>query len=168
MPSKFDLCFLWRLCFAAVDKAQSSFHLFLSLSLQSSIWRRASSLGLLYSLFYDHRSYLNMVENAEHRHVGSNNFNLLSSRSHTIFTLVLMIWGPLIMLSLFMQCLKFCWCRQVDFTVFFDSLSLGLWYGSSLISTLFSLIVLIVSASQFKMLKWKFLTQSILWCVCRQ
>lgn len=26
---------------------------------------------------------------AEHRHVGSNNFNLLSSRSHTIFTLVL-------------------------------------------------------------------------------
>lgn len=27
---------------------------------------------------------------AEHRHVGSNNFNLLSSRSHTIFTLVIM------------------------------------------------------------------------------
>lgn len=25
---------------------------------------------------------------AEHRHVGSNNFNLFSSRSHTIFTLV--------------------------------------------------------------------------------
>ncbi|KAI5018786.1 hypothetical protein ZWY2020_043674 [Hordeum vulgare] len=25
--------------------------------------------------------------NAEHRHVGSTNFNLLSSRSHTIFTL---------------------------------------------------------------------------------
>lgn len=28
---------------------------------------------------------------AEHRHVGSNNFNLLSSRSHTIFTLVLQL-----------------------------------------------------------------------------
>jgi hypothetical protein len=26
---------------------------------------------------------------SEHRHVGSTNFNLLSSRSHTIFTLVM-------------------------------------------------------------------------------
>ena len=28
---------------------------------------------------------------AEHRHVGSNNFNLFSSRSHTIFTLVIFL-----------------------------------------------------------------------------
>jgi centromeric protein E len=27
----------------------------------------------------------------EHRHVGSTNFNLLSSRSHTIFTLVILL-----------------------------------------------------------------------------
>lgn len=33
------------------------------------------------------------MEMAEHRHVGSNNFNLLSSRSHTIFTLVNILYA---------------------------------------------------------------------------
>jgi hypothetical protein len=31
----------------------------------------------------------------EHRHVGSNNFNLFSSRSHTIFTLVCSFIQPM-------------------------------------------------------------------------
>lgn len=34
------------------------------------------------------RLHLSQYIVAEHRHVGSNNFNLVSSRSHTIFTLV--------------------------------------------------------------------------------
>lgn len=55
---------------------------------------------------------------AEHRHVGSNNFNLFSSRSHTIFTLVIFlslivgVWSCNMILPKHMWC--DCWLNFMN------------------------------------------------------
>lgn len=53
---------------------------------------------LKFDILYKHFNLMatifsTLITIAEHRHVGSNNFNLFSSRSHTIFTLVCILFG---------------------------------------------------------------------------
>lgn len=53
---------------------------------------------------------------AELRHVGSNNYNLVSSRSHTVFTLVCALLGSLVCIKkcVLMKCLMCCMRVSVD------------------------------------------------------
>ena len=89
--------------------------------LYSTIWCPTAELCYLMYCFHYCPNF-NLI--TEHRHVGSTNFNLLSSRSHTIFSLVSLqgLKGTVIFfLYILLLCpnyidvyTKFCLCSHLD------------------------------------------------------